>query len=66
MLCFSTFAFAQTPQGFTYQAVTTSLSGSPYNNTNIDVRASIISGTINVTVEWHYSIINFFSTEPSS
>ena len=49
---FSTVTFAQTPQGFTYQAVATDQTGSPYSNTNIVVRASILSGTITGTQEW--------------
>ena len=49
---FSIVTFAQTPQGFTYQAVATDQTGSPYSNTNIVVRASILSGTITGTQEW--------------
>ena len=49
---FSAISFAQTPQGFTYQAVATDQTGSPYSNTNIVVRATILSGTISGTQEW--------------
>ena len=51
-LLFSTITFAQAPQGFTYQAVATDQTGSPYSNTNIVVRATILSGTITGTQEW--------------
>ena len=51
-LLISLFSFSQTPQGFTYQAVATDFTGAPYSNTNINVKASIISGSISGILEY--------------
>ena len=49
---FCIFAQGQTPQAFSYQAIATDASGSELTEQALDIRASIISESINGTTQW--------------
>ena len=48
----SLFSLAQVPQGVGYQGVATDGNGIELVNQSISIRASVISGSANGTVEW--------------
>ena len=51
--CFTAFSvFAQVPQGIGYQGVATDSQGLELVNQSISIRSSILSGSVNGTVEW--------------